>query len=242
MSESEARPGSRDEIAEVFARVAHELKTPVSVAKGFAMTVRDNFEDMDAETLKRCYATIIRALAVAENIVQALEETRSVESGDVRLDLTPVLVGEFVTETVQDLELLTQPHHLSIAVLNDGRAWIDRLKVRQILTNLLSNAAKFSPADAPIAVDVGGDARWLEIAVTDEGPGIPPDRIEEAFDKFERLGSDVKGTGLGLYIARGLARAHGGDLCASSDGRNGSRFVLRLPVDPEQMLSSSEGP
>ena len=227
--------------SEVFARVAHELMTPLSAAMGFAVVVRDNLDAMDAEAVKRSCNTIVRALKAAENLVQTLAEMRSVDEGDVVLELVEVPVGEFVTEVVHDLEPLTGPHHISVSVLHDGVARIDRMKVRQILTNLLSNAAKFSPPDSPITVDVSGDDRWLEIAVVDACPGIDHEAIERVFDKYERLGAQQKGTGLGLYISRGLARAHGGELSASSDGRNGCRFVLKLPLDPSTAPEPTTG-
>lgn len=221
-----------DASADVFARVAHELKTPIAVSKGFAIAMRDSMQGMDEATIRRCCDAIIRGLSSAENIVQSLAQTRSLESGEIQLDLSEQAVGDFVVETVRDLEFVVHPHKISTVIKSDGAAWFDRGKVRQIISNLLSNAAKFSPPDAPIVVEVGVGTSSFEVCVTDRGPGIAAEKMIKLFRKYERLGSDVKGTGLGLYISRGLARAHGGDLTASSDGRSGCRFCLNMPLDP----------
>lgn len=226
-------PASGDDApGEVFARVAHELKTPIAVSKGFAITMRDSLQGMDEATIRRCCEAIVRSLSSAERIVQSLEQTRSLESGDVQLDLNEQSVGDFVVETVRDLEPLVQPHRISTVIKSEGSAWFDRVKVRQVISNLLSNAAKFSPSDAPIVVEVAVGESSFEVCVTDRGRGIAAAKMSKLFKKYERLGSDQKGTGLGLYISRGLARAHGGDLTATSDGRSGCRFCLVMPLDP----------
>ena len=238
-----SRPATADDdaLSDVIARVAHELKTPISVSKGFAVTMRNGLSDMDEATLRRCCDAIIRGLTSAENLVQSLAQTRSVESGNVQLDLNPVSVGDYIVEAVRDLEPLLRPHKLSTVVRADGTAWFDRLKVRQIVSNLLSNAAKFSPPESPILIDVAVEDGWFQVCVTDRGSGIAPEKMSKLFQKYERLGSDVKGTGLGLYISRGLARAHGGDLTVVSDGRHGCKFCLRLPVDPAGAMAPATG-
>ena len=233
-----ASPADEDGHADALARVAHELRTPISVSKGYAITIRDSATEMDPDTLKRCCDAIVRSLTSAQAILESLGETRSLESGSVQLDLSKVPVGDFVVETVRDLDQLIQPHKLSTVIKSDGPAWLDRMKVRQIISNLLSNAAKFSPPDAPILLEVDVAAA-VRICVIDRGPGIAPDKMEKLFQKYERLDSDVKGTGLGLYISRGLARAHGGDLGVTSDGRSGCRFCLELPLDPEKAVGDA---
>lgn len=225
-------PSDDEASAEVFARVAHELKTPIAVSKGFAITMRDSFQGMDEATIRRSCEAIVRSLSSAEHIVQSLEQTRSLESGDVQLDLNEQSIGDFVVETVRDLEPLVQPHKVSTVIKREGSAWFDRVKVRQIISNLLSNAAKFSPSDAPVVVEVAVGESSFEVCVVDRGRGIAAANISKLFKKYERLGSDAKGTGLGLYISRGLARAHGGDLTVTSDGRSGCRFCLVMPLDP----------
>lgn len=216
--------------AEFMSRLAHELKTPLAVAQGFAYTLRTSVEVLDPDTVRRCADAIIRGLKAAENLVESLSHTHSVDRGEIHLDLKEVEVSHFVAEVIRDLEVITQPHPVAVVVSNEITAWFDPAKVRQVLTNLLSNAAKFSDAEAPIVVEVTERDDQVEISVKDRGCGIAPDQMDRLFVKYERLGSSVKGTGLGLYISRGIACAHGGDVTAVSDGRSGCTFSLLLPV------------
>jgi signal transduction histidine kinase len=102
------------------------------------------------------------------------------------------------------------------------------MRIRQVISNLLSNAFKFSPVGTPVTVTVTQGDDVAEVVVHDDGPGIPPDRRDELFSKFGRLGRTGHGMGLGLYISRAIARAHGGDL-ELRDGP-GATFVLTLPL------------
>lgn len=106
-------------------------------------------------------------------------------------------------------------------------AVVDPMRIRQVISNLLSNALKFSPPGSPVTVAVTTDDDTIEITVHDAGPGIPDERRDELFSKFGRLGHTGHGMGLGLYISRAIARAHGGDL-ELRDGP-GATFALTLP-------------
>lgn len=216
--------------ADLMGRLAHELKTPLTVAKGFAYTLRTSVEQLDPATIRRCADAILRGLSSAEVLVDALSQTRSVDAGEVTLNLQSLDVSQLVTEVVRDLEVITQPHRVSVVVTTEVTAWLDPGKTRQVLTNLLSNAAKFSPAEEPIVVKVSSDDLHVHIAVIDRGCGISPQDVDRIFIKYERLGSSVRGTGLGLYISRGIARAHGGDITVESDGSTGCTFTLHLPI------------
>jgi signal transduction histidine kinase len=110
----------------------------------------------------------------------------------------------------------------------DVRAQVDPVRIRQVVANLLSNAFKFAPGGTPVTVAVTSRDDLAEITVHDEGPGIPADRRGELFGKFARLGRSGHGMGLGLYISRAIAQAHGGTL-ELLDGP-GATFALTLPL------------
>ena len=224
------RTSSPDPASELMGRLAHELKTPLTVAKGFAYTLRQSVEQLDPAAIRRCADAILRGLSSAEVLVESLSQTRSVDAGELTLNLKSVEVGQFVAEVIRDLEIITQPHRVSVVLTTEVTAWFDPAKIRQVITNLLSNAAKFSAAEEPIVVEVSGDDLHVAIAVIDRGCGISKEDMERLFVKYERLGSSVKGTGLGLYISRGIARAHGGDITVKSDGESGCTFTLLLPI------------
>jgi two-component system sensor histidine kinase KdpD len=96
-----------------------------------------------------------------------------------------------------------------------------------VLANLLSNAYKFSPPESPVTITVSEHEGRVEISVTDQGPGVPEQRRGELFQKFSRLGAEGAGMGLGLFISRAIARAHGGDLLMSTAA--GTVFTISLP-------------
>lgn len=219
-----------DPSAEIIGRLAHELKTPLTVAKGYAHTLRASVEQLDPTTIRRCADAILRGLSSAEVLVDSLAQTRSVDAGSLTLNLKEVEVSAFVTEVVRDLDVITQPHPVSVVLTTEIRAWFDPARIRQVLTNLLSNAAKFSPPEEAIVVQVSSDDLHVQISVIDRGSGIAAQDLDRIFLKYERLGTSVKGTGLGLYISRELARAHGGDITVDSDGRSGCTFTLHLPI------------
>jgi two-component system OmpR family sensor kinase len=108
----------------------------------------------------------------------------------------------------------------------------DRARLRQVVGNLLDNAVKYSPAGRAVDVRVARDAEDVVVTVADEGPGIPPEHHGLIFEKFGRtkIGGAKPGTGLGLFIARSIAEAHGGSLTVRSGGGTGATFALRVPV------------
>jgi signal transduction histidine kinase len=114
----------------------------------------------------------------------------------------------------------------------DATVNADRVRLEQVLLNLLSNVVKYAPG-APVVVRIARSPRALTIEVEDSGPGIAPEDQERIFTRFERaVESDhVSGLGLGLFIAREIAHAHGGELTVASEPGRGARFTLRLPTD-----------
>ncbi|MGZ4440078.1 MAG: sensor histidine kinase, partial [Gaiellaceae bacterium] len=106
---------------------------------------------------------------------------------------------------------------------------VDPVRIRQVLTNLLTNAVRYTPSGSPIDVMLRESGEAVELSVRDHGPGIPPEEVERAFDRYARLRPDGSGSGLGLYVSRELARAHGGDLVAGQPEGGGALFVLKLP-------------
>jgi two-component system sensor histidine kinase KdpD len=109
---------------------------------------------------------------------------------------------------------------------------VDPVLIEQVLTNLLENAAKYTPAGSPIEIEGQAVSGGVEVTVADHGPGIPPADLERVFDKFHRLAGDahVPGTGLGLAICRAILAAHGGRIWAENRPDGGARFRFFLPA------------
>ena len=214
-----------------LALMAHELRTPLTVMKGWANTLTNAAKTMDQEELLASAAAISRSADRMDEILRNMSDMGAMSGGTFELDLRDTLVSELVEEVVTDLDVLKAGHAIGVSVEDDALLRIDAPRVRQILTNLLTNAIKFSPTGTNVSIDVARRQDTIEICVADEGEGIPSEKYEELFLRYSRLGSEVKGTGLGLYISRELARAHGGDLrLMDAEGLPGCRFILTLPI------------
>ncbi|HLT15756.1 MAG TPA: ATP-binding protein [Acidimicrobiales bacterium] len=176
--------------------------------------------------VRRAAANARRLQAMARDVL----DTQALESGEVVTVTRPVeLVGE-VRDAVLAQQELDRDRTFELDV-PDEPVWVeaDADRLQQVLANLLDNARKNSPAVAPVRVAVRLADGGVEVAVADEGPGVPPDARERVFEKFVRGRSEtVTGTGLGLYISRRLVEAHGGRIWIADDG-DGTTFCFSLP-------------
>ena len=220
----------------IVSRAAHELRTPLAVIMGFASTLVDAAAKMDRETEIKCAEAIVRGSTQLQTILDSMLIMDQVERDGVRLDLVDLDLGELVLETVRDLQSLAGKHSVSVDVIDEVEVRADASKVRQIITNLISNAVKFSPAGTAITVGVSAADSHGSVTVDDQGPGIPGQALEKVFHQYERLGSSQKGMGLGLYISRRLALAHGGDLTACNRDAGGACFELTLPYPETETI------
>jgi signal transduction histidine kinase len=126
-----------------------------------------------------------------------------------------------------ELSVTTEPKEITVTA--------DERRVRQVVFNLLSNAVKFTPPQGQVELSARLNNEWVEVAVADTGPGIPPEDLEAIFEEFEQTGEgkQVEGTGLGLPLSRKLVELHGGRLWAESEPGNGSTFRFTLPIRHE---------
>ena len=224
------RPLLADRSSEVLSRAAHELRTPLAVIRGFAATLQQAVGQMDQEISNRAADAIIRSSVQLQAMIESMLVVEAVETDGLRLDLSDWELGDIALETIRDLQPLVARHDIHTSIQDGVWVRVDPAKIRQVVTNLITNAVKFSEAGTRIDISVTRNERRGILTVEDQGRGIPYEHLDHLFGKYERLGRGEKGTGLGLYIARGLTRSHGGELRAFSDGETGSRFELSLPL------------
>lgn len=240
---------ARDEFLSV---ASHELKTPLTslalrLGQLARLTARHPDEPVASDVLARATAVMERQVATLTNLVTNLLDVTRITSGRLALHLAPTPVVDAIREVVEQLDDELAAAQCPVRVEGDVDATVsaDRVRLEQVLLNLLGNAMKYAPG-APIAVRVTRTATDVAIAVEDAGPGIAPEDQERVFTRFERaVESDhVAGLGLGLFIAREIARTHGGDLTLISEVGKGARFTVRLPVDPpaEPIARSARAP
>ena len=224
---------NEDERARFVSTVAHELRTPLTGLSGYLDLLLDGGVDdveVEREFLSRSRVIVD---SMAELVGDLLELSR-LESGTLRLELAAFSVAEAATRVVDGLHPIAERRDIRLATDLPPRlraAIGDRRRVEQILTNLVANAVKFAPAGSTIELAAWFDAGVPVIAVRDEGAGIAADDRPRIFERFFRMTAHerVNGTGLGLPIARDLARAMYGDLDVASVPGSGSSFVLVLP-------------
>jgi signal transduction histidine kinase len=193
--------------------------------KGQCERLADLVEDVPSAA--EVVAAVARNADRIEHLVATLTDAQQLDAGTIALRVTPFdlveLVADVVPMAVPDDRVVHLVGAPEVHVEADGR------RVEQIVVNLLTNAHKFSPADAPIIVSFSATDDEVTVVVADEGPGVPAERAGDIFRKFARLERAKKGVGLGLFISRRLARAHGGDLHYRRRRPEGSELVLTLP-------------
>lgn len=227
-----------ESLDETLSIIVHELKNPLAVMQGFATTLVNAAEAMDPDAVVRAARAVEKGAHRMEALLGSLRDATAFGGGQMDLLLTDVLVSDLVGDAIGDLQTISPEHQLVCSIEDDVLVRVDVVRIQQVLTNLLSNAVKFSPAQSKVDVSVSRDEDVVTICVVDDGPGIPPERVDELFRKFSRLGSQMKGTGLGLYLSRLIARAHGGDLELGETAGRGCEFLLRLPIHSSQTEDS----
>jgi PAS domain S-box-containing protein len=206
--------------------VSVELRTPLTSIYGFAQTLlREDvaFSDIERRTFLDFIARESERLTT---IVDALLNVARNDTGDLAVSLEPTDVAAVVRDVVSSA---SGEAHTFVADVNgdDCRAQADPEKLRQVLDQLVSNAVKYSPSGGTVTVSAARRADAIEVAVADQGPGIPPSERDRIFSKFYKAGGG-QGTGLGLFIARGLVREMGGHMWVESEEGEGARFAFEL--------------
>jgi PAS domain S-box-containing protein len=233
LAEAEA---SNREKGQFLASISHELRTPLNAIGGYAelieMGLVGPITDQQREYLTRIRTSQQHLL----RIINDLLNYSRIESGKVTYERRPVPLAS-VIETVASMiapqmaarGITLQRGECADEVISIG----DRLKIEQIVLNLLSNAAKFTPPGGTVTIECRTSDKQAVIRVADTGPGIPADKMEEIFEPFVQLGRSLssghEGAGLGLAISRDLARAMDGDVTVESAPGTGAVFTLVLP-------------
>ncbi|RME74851.1 MAG: PAS domain S-box protein, partial [Chloroflexi bacterium] len=216
--------------------ISHELKTPVSIIKGYAGTLAREDANWDRETLAEGLAVIEEEADRLDRLITNLLEASRLQAGGLKLKLSYVNVVDLSRQAVENLQATTDKHTIELDFPpNFPPIRADYERLREVLTNLIGNAIKYSPDGGTIRV--GGrlaENDRIRIFVSDEGIGIPPGEQERIFDRFHRvdnrLARQTPGTGLGLYLVRAVVEAHGGRVWVESTPGKGSTFWVELPI------------
>ena len=222
---------------EFVSTVSHELRTPLTSIKGFADTILRSGDKIEP-TQQRRYIGIIKDQADRlTRLVEDLLAVSRLESKKMQLTIRAIDLNETVQRVQRNLADKARNHKI-VNKIPTGlpHVWADADRLEQILTNLIDNAIKYSPAKTTVNVsarDVEGSTEMVEFSVSDEGGGIPQEHLPQIFTKFGRLDNPLvrqtEGTGLGLYITRSLVLALGGQIKVTSEPGN-TTFTVQLPA------------
>jgi K+-sensing histidine kinase KdpD len=217
---------------DLLSTVSHELRTPLGTILTES-TDRLSPAAANPEADRRL-GTIAAEARRLKALVDDLLDVAVIEAGTLELDLESMRVGDAIEAAVERLHRRSPRRQVrwdAEAARVEAVADWDRLG--QVLDNLLANADRFSPAGAPIRIDVGGDGdRMAWVRVSDSGPGVPPELRGRVFDRFVRGEPGPSGTGLGLAIVKGLVEAHGGAVEVGEADGGGAAFRFTLPAEP----------
>ena len=224
---------------EFMATVSHELRTPLNSILGWARLLKTG--QLEARQTSKAIQTIIKNSESQNRLIEDLLDVARMISGKLRLEMETVRVGEFVESSVEMAKPEAAKRNISIHLdlaeeIRNETVSGDRVRLQQVIGNLLINAIKFSQPDSGVDVTAKPDGDFVKIFVKDHGAGISKEFLPFLFERFRQDRATIKlsgGLGLGLAVVRNLTELHGGTVTAYSDGENkGSTFVVNLPLAP----------
>jgi len=226
--------------SEFIAYVSHELRSPLTVIKGFASTMyNDNEGFLEREDLMEFYEAIESSADRLLVMINELLDTSRLEAGcDLQLAVKEIDLGEElgrIARMLKHYKYFTEAHQFEIDVPADlPRLVADPDKVAQVISNFVTNAIKYSPEGGVIRLSARGSDGLMLISVSDQGVGMDPEQAAKLFGRYERIERDdiknIAGTGLGLYLAKYMVDLHRGRVWAESEKGKGSTFFLELPM------------
>jgi signal transduction histidine kinase len=211
--------------------VSHELRTPLTIIRGQLEVAL-----FTAKTTEQYRDAMINALEDVErlsNIIRALLMLSQAESGQLVLKRTSVDLAEAVRDLVEEFQIPAEANGVELVAQLPERCPImaDRIQIDRLLSNLVSNAVKYTPSGGKVRVKLTGPGEEVELVVADNGVGIAPEHLPHIFDRFYRVPSadPEKGLGLGLSFVVWIVRAHGGSIDVDSELGKGTTFTVTLP-------------
>lgn len=224
-----------------LANMSHELRTPLNSIIGFSDLLSQGVLGKVPTEQEEAIHAISTSSKNLLKLINDVLDLSKIDAGKMSLKRTPVHIEEIVHDARNIMIPLFEQKSQSFNVRLPNESMLleaDENKIRQVLINLLSNAAKFTSRGGKISLEAhpisfnNHASGYLEIRVSDNGKGIPPDELETVFEEFQQSSDNVdsQGTGLGLALSKRIVELHGGKIWAESDGKSGTEFIIHLPI------------
>lgn len=224
-----------DQLKSTFvAIVSHELKNPLSTIKSSLDNILDGLAGQINENQKNiielCHSVINRM----NELITELLDLHKIEAGMIEIKRSLCNLLEIFERQIKELEIALNKKRIKLIKEFSGKdfsIWADQDKIMQVINNLLSNAIKYTPEEGLVTLKIFPSDGCLRLEFLDTGPGIPEDKLNKIFNKFERVDTTKEGTGLGLSISKDIVEMHKGKIWVESQAGKGSKFIVVLPCD-----------
>jgi len=229
-----------------FTGISHEFRTPLTLIIGPLEVLLDKTQD---ENIKLDYAMMLRQARRLSQLINQLLELSKLQKGMMELKVEYGNFSQFIRSIISSFTFLANELRVQLILIEECgelRFYFDADKMEKIISNLLSNALKFTPAGGEVSVTLGEqlNANGIELKVCDTGKGIEPERLKYIFDPFYQAGDDnvhgLEGTGIGLSLVKELVELNKGRISCTSELNKGTVFTVHLPVINQQALTETE--
>ncbi|NOX63923.1 MAG: GAF domain-containing protein [Chloroflexi bacterium] len=224
--------------------ISHELKTPVSLIKGYASTLAREDAPLNKELVRESARIIEEESDRLNELINNLLDASRIQAGALTLDMEPISIVRVARTAIERYRTQTDKHRFLLDFPPDLPLVLgDEKRLRQVFDNLIHNAIKYSPNGGVIRVGARKEDDSVVVFVSDEGIGIPLEEQENIFERFYRIDSSLRrsaqGAGLGLFLVKAIIEAHGGRIWLDSEPDQGTTFYFSLPIDDKAPPASS---
>ena len=221
---------------EFLSIASHELKTPLTTLKAYANLAFALSKENSPESIQEYLLKVDQFSSKLNFLINELLDVSRIHAGKLTLTRTKVDTDLFLPEVLNAMQQITQTHKIILEENEPAKVRMDTLRLEQVITNIISNAAKYSPGKEEIIIKSIKRNNEIIISFKDFGIGIPNEKLDKIFDRFYRVHEEsnkFSGLGIGLFVSSEIIKQHGGKIWATSNGDQGSTFYFTLPIADE---------